>query len=53
MRTWISFRTPIRGNRVGAGVSLPAARLYHVSATGQKVALFTYTGPIVSFWVCH
>jgi hypothetical protein len=37
MRTWISFRTPIRGIRVGAGASLPAARVYPVSATGQKV----------------
>jgi hypothetical protein len=37
MRTWISFRTPIRGIRVGAGVSLPAARVYRVSATGAKV----------------
>jgi hypothetical protein len=37
MRTWISFRTPIRGVRVGAGVSLPAARIYAVSATGLKV----------------
>jgi hypothetical protein len=37
MRSWISFRTPIRGIRVGAGVSLPAARVYRVSATGQAV----------------
>jgi hypothetical protein len=37
MRTWISFRTPIRGIRVGAGASLPAARAYRVSATGAKV----------------
>jgi hypothetical protein len=37
MRTWISFRTPIRGIRVGAGASLPPARVYHVSATGRKV----------------
>jgi len=39
MRSWISFRTPIRGVRVGAGASLPTARTYHVSATGQKVWL--------------
>jgi hypothetical protein len=37
MRTWMSFRTPIRGVRVGAGVSLPRVRIYQVSATGQKV----------------
>jgi hypothetical protein len=37
MRTWISFRTPIRGIRVGVGASLPAARTYYVSATGLKV----------------
>jgi hypothetical protein len=37
MRTWISFRTPIRGIRLGAGVSLPAARAYPVSATGLKI----------------
>ena len=38
MRTWISFRTPIRGIRVGVGASLPAARVYRVSATGAKVS---------------
>jgi hypothetical protein len=37
MRTWISLRIPIKGIRVGAGVSLPRARIYQVSATGQKV----------------
>ena len=37
MRTWISFRTGIRGIRVGASLPNPAARTYRVSATGQKV----------------
>jgi len=37
MRTWISFRTPIRGIRLGVGASLPAAQIYRVSAAGAKV----------------
>jgi hypothetical protein len=37
MRAWLSFRTPIRGIRVGAGASLPAARVYRVSATGRTI----------------
>jgi hypothetical protein len=37
MRTWISFRTGIRGVRVGAALPNPAARGYRVSATGLKV----------------
>jgi hypothetical protein len=37
MRSWISFRTPIRGIRVGVGASLPAARRYYMSATGAKI----------------
>ena len=37
MRTWISFRTGIRGIRVGASLPNPAARVYPVSATGRKV----------------
>jgi hypothetical protein len=37
MRTWISFRTPIRGIRVGASLPNPAARVYPVSAIGRKV----------------
>jgi hypothetical protein len=37
MRTWISFRTGIRGIRVGASLPNPAARRYDVSATGRKV----------------
>jgi hypothetical protein len=38
MRTWLSFRTPIKGIRVGAGVSLPAAQVYRVSPIGAKVS---------------
>jgi hypothetical protein len=37
MRTWISFRTGIRGVRVGVALPNPAARTYRVSATGRKV----------------
>ena len=37
MRTWISFRTGIRGVRVGVALPNPAARVYPVSATGRKV----------------
>jgi hypothetical protein len=37
MRTWLSFRTPIRGIRVGVGASIPPARTYVVSATGLKI----------------
>jgi hypothetical protein len=38
MRTWISFRTGIRGIRVGASLPNPTARrVYQVSATGRKV----------------
>src|SRR6266851_4997765 len=37
MRTWISFRTGIRGVRVGASLPNPAARIYQVSAAGRKV----------------
>jgi hypothetical protein len=37
MRTWISFRTGIRGIRVGASLPNPAARVYQVSAIGRKV----------------
>jgi hypothetical protein len=37
MRTWISFRTGIRGIRVGASLPNPAARIYYLSATGAKV----------------
>jgi hypothetical protein len=39
MRTWISFRTGIRGVRLGASLPNSAARTYRVSATGQKVWL--------------
>jgi hypothetical protein len=41
MRTWLSFRTGIRGVRVGVSLPNPAARVYPVSATGAKV---WYTG---------
>jgi hypothetical protein len=37
MRTWISFRTPFRGIRVGVSLPNPAARVCRVSATGAKV----------------
>jgi hypothetical protein len=37
MRTWLSFRTGIRGVRVGVALPNPAARVYPVSATGRKV----------------
>jgi hypothetical protein len=37
MRTWLSFRTGIRGVRVGVALPNPAARTYYVSATGRKV----------------
>jgi hypothetical protein len=37
MRTWISFRTGIRGVRVGVALPNPAARIYPVSATGLKI----------------
>jgi hypothetical protein len=34
MRTWISFRTGIRGVRVGVALPNPTARIYPVSAIG-------------------
>jgi hypothetical protein len=37
MRTWISFRTGIRGVRAGVALPNPAVRVYPVSATGMKV----------------
>ena len=37
MRTWLSFRTGIKGVRVGASLPNPAARVYQVSAIGRKV----------------
>ena len=37
MRTWISFRTGIRGVRAGVSLPNPAARIYYLSATGLKV----------------
>jgi hypothetical protein len=37
MRTWISFRTGIRGVRVGASLPNPAIRDYRVSPTGAKI----------------
>jgi hypothetical protein len=37
MRTWVSFRTGIRGVRVGVALPNPAARTYPVSAIGLKV----------------
>jgi hypothetical protein len=37
MRTWISFRTGIRGIRVGASLPNPRARVYRVSPTGAKI----------------
>jgi hypothetical protein len=36
MRTWISFRTGVRGIRVGVSPN-PAARIYYLSSTGLKV----------------
>ena len=39
MRTWLSFRTGIRGVRLG--VALPTSRTYNISATGAKI---WYTG---------
>jgi hypothetical protein len=50
MRTWLSFRTPIRGIRVGAGASLSAARVYAVSATGQKVWRIGSTKGLLARW---
>jgi hypothetical protein len=37
MRTWISFRTGIRGVRVGVALPNHAARIYQVSAMGRKI----------------
>jgi hypothetical protein len=37
MRTWISFRTGIRGVRVGVALPNPVARVYRVSPTGLMV----------------
>jgi hypothetical protein len=37
MRTWISFRTGIRGVRIGVALPNPTARIYPVSATGRTV----------------
>jgi hypothetical protein len=37
MRTWLSFRTPFRGVRVGVAIPTPAARIYAVSPIGLKV----------------
>jgi hypothetical protein len=37
MRTWLSFRTGIRGVRAGVSLPNPAARIYYLSATGAKV----------------
>jgi hypothetical protein len=37
MRTWISFRTGIRGVRVGVSLPNPAARVYRVSPIGAKI----------------
>jgi hypothetical protein len=37
MRTWLSFRTGIRGVRVGVALPNPAARIYQVSPTGAKI----------------
>ena len=37
MRTWLSFRTGIRGARVGVALPNPAVRIYPVSATGLRV----------------
>jgi hypothetical protein len=39
MRTWLSFRTGIRGVRVGVALPNPAARTYYLSPTGRKVWL--------------
>ena len=37
MRTWLSFRTGIRGLRVGVSLPNPAPRTYRVSAIGRRV----------------
>jgi hypothetical protein len=37
MRTWVSFRTPAKGVRLGVGASFPRARVYAVSAIGLKI----------------
>ena len=37
MRTWLSFRTPLRGVRVGVAIPNPTARIYAVSAIGLTV----------------
>lgn len=37
MRTWISFRTGIRGVRAGVSLPNPTARIHYVSAAGLKV----------------
>jgi heme A synthase len=38
MRTWLSFRTPLRGVRVGVALPNPAVQVYRVSAIGAKVS---------------
>jgi hypothetical protein len=37
MRSWVSFRTPVKGVRLGVGASFQRARVYAVSAAGLKV----------------
>jgi hypothetical protein len=51
MRTWISFRTGIRGVRVGVALPNPAARVYAVSATGAKVSLIGSTLMLVGLGI--